>query len=157
MIGTTWYLLNVGPYSVHQPHAQEPFARHDSTMTLPPNRSISAHNLGHGVHSDLYRQVHDRFHFWLESGTPSWTERPSILHVAISLFSCTTANVHVGVQVGGKLKPRTMDEPPVPGALLRVIRGKCKSDSDSKRCTYRRHGRGCLVACGKCRLVVQIH
>jgi len=57
------------------------------------------------------------------------------------------------VQIDGKLEPRTTDLPPAPDALLRVIRCNCKTDCDTKRCTCKKHGMECSVACGECKSV----
>ncbi|XP_076444211.1 uncharacterized protein LOC143282453 [Babylonia areolata] len=51
----------------------------------------------------------------------------------------------------GQLEPRQTDLPPAPEDLLKVIRCNCKTDCSSKRCTCRKHGLGCSVACGRCK------
>lgn len=48
-------------------------------------------------------------------------------------------------------EPRATDLPPAPQALLQVIRCNCKADCDSKRCTCRKHGLDCSIACGACK------
>lgn len=50
-----------------------------------------------------------------------------------------------------RAEPRTTDLPPAPEALLRVVRCNCKKDCQSKRCTCRKHGLVCSVACGGCK------
>eukprot|EP00745_Piridium_sociabile_P007798 TRINITY_DN15240_c0_g2_i1.p1 TRINITY_DN15240_c0_g2~~TRINITY_DN15240_c0_g2_i1.p1 ORF type:complete len:104 (-),score=14.59 TRINITY_DN15240_c0_g2_i1:515-826(-) len=52
--------------------------------------------------------------------------------------------------VCGRLEPRETDLPPAPEDLLKVIRCNCKKDCSSKRCTCRKHGLECSVACGQC-------
>lgn len=51
----------------------------------------------------------------------------------------------------GRLEPLQTDLPPAPEDLLRVIRCNCKKDCGSKRCTCRKHGLECSVACGQCK------
>ncbi|KAK7111484.1 hypothetical protein V1264_011106 [Littorina saxatilis] len=55
------------------------------------------------------------------------------------------------LSAGQQLEPRTTDLPPAPEALLRVVRCNCKKDCQSKRCTCRKHGLVCSVACGGCK------
>ncbi|GFO02494.1 hypothetical protein PoB_002899900 [Plakobranchus ocellatus] len=51
----------------------------------------------------------------------------------------------------GRLDPCTTDLPPAPELLLKMIRCNCKSDCRSKRCTCRKHGLECSLACGQCK------
>ena len=39
------------------------------------------------------------------------------------------------------------DTPPAPDDLLKIIRGQCKSNRDSKRCTCRKNGLECSSGC----------
>lgn len=41
--------------------------------------------------------------------------------------------------------------PPAPERLLKVIRCGCKTNCDTKRCTCRRNGLQCTVACSDCK------
>ncbi|GFR77728.1 hypothetical protein ElyMa_002244800 [Elysia marginata] len=50
----------------------------------------------------------------------------------------------------GRLDPCTTDLPPAPELLLKMIRCNCKSDCRSKRCTCRKHGLECSLACAEC-------
>jgi len=50
-----------------------------------------------------------------------------------------------------RLEPRTTDLPPAPDALLQVIRCNCRTDCDSRRCSCKKHGLACSIACGICR------
>ena len=50
-----------------------------------------------------------------------------------------------------KLFPFKTDLAPAPASLLKVIKCNCKANCDSKRCTCRKHGLECSVACGECR------
>ena len=51
----------------------------------------------------------------------------------------------------GRLEPRQTDLPPAPEDLLKVIRCNCKKDCSSMRCTCRKHGLECSMACGHCK------
>lgn len=53
--------------------------------------------------------------------------------------------------VSGMFMPVKTSLPPAPESLLNIIRCKCKANCDSKRCTCRKHGVLCSVACGACR------
>ncbi|GFN73858.1 hypothetical protein PoB_000036400 [Plakobranchus ocellatus] len=53
----------------------------------------------------------------------------------------------------GRLDPCTTDLPPAPQLLLKMIRCNCKSDCRSKRCTCRKHGLKCSLACGECKRI----
>lgn len=50
-----------------------------------------------------------------------------------------------------KLVPTEMDLPPAPPSLQNVIRCSCKSDCSSARCSCRRHGLECTLACKECK------
>ncbi|KAJ8018287.1 hypothetical protein HOLleu_43796 [Holothuria leucospilota] len=50
-----------------------------------------------------------------------------------------------------KLMPVKTNMPPAPEMLLKVIRCKCKTNCDTKRCTCRKHGLECSTGCGECR------
>lgn len=52
---------------------------------------------------------------------------------------------------GGLMMPVKSDIPPAPDSLLQVIRCKCKTGCDSKKCTCRKNGLECTIACGDCR------
>jgi hypothetical protein len=47
--------------------------------------------------------------------------------------------------------PIRTDMPPAPAELLAIIRCKCKQNCDSKRCSCRKHGLECSVACKECK------
>ena len=51
----------------------------------------------------------------------------------------------------GKYLPEKMTLPPAPDHLLKIIRCNCKANCDTKRCTCRKSGLDCSVACGECR------
>lgn len=51
----------------------------------------------------------------------------------------------------GRLEPCTTDLPPAPEVLLNVIRCKCKTDCLSQRCSCRKHGLECSLACDECK------
>ena len=53
--------------------------------------------------------------------------------------------------VDGKLNPTTTDLPPAPQELLKIVHCNCRSDCSSQRCTCRKMGLECSVACGECR------
>lgn len=55
------------------------------------------------------------------------------------------------VRVQDRLEPRMMDLPAAPEDLLKVVRCGCKTDCNSRRCTCKKHGLECSVACGECR------
>jgi len=50
----------------------------------------------------------------------------------------------------GRLDPTTTDLPAAPESLLKIVRCNCKTDCNSRRCTYRKMGLECSVACGEC-------
>ena len=50
-----------------------------------------------------------------------------------------------------KLVPTEMDLPPAPPSLQNVIRCSCKTDCTSARCTCRKHGVNCPLACKECK------
>lgn len=52
---------------------------------------------------------------------------------------------------GGLLHPTTTDLPAAPESLLKVVRCNCTTDCNSRRCTCRKMGLECSVACGECR------
>ena len=47
--------------------------------------------------------------------------------------------------------PIEMDLPPAPEELLKVIRCNCSSDCSSLRCSCRKRGLKCSLACGNCK------
>lgn len=51
----------------------------------------------------------------------------------------------------GKMMPTMTDLPPAPQDLLEIIRCNCKSGCHTMRCTCRKHGMECSMACGECR------
>ncbi|KAK6175354.1 hypothetical protein SNE40_013838 [Patella caerulea] len=59
---------------------------------------------------------------------------------------------HWGWQLSNqKYVAKTMDRPPAPESLLKVIRCSCKGDCNSKQCSCRKHGLACAAGCGECR------
>ena len=50
-----------------------------------------------------------------------------------------------------RLVPFATEYPPAPANLLNIIRCKCKTNCDSRRCSCRKHGLDCSVACTECR------
>ena len=50
-----------------------------------------------------------------------------------------------------RFEPCMADLPPAPDALLQIIRCSCKTDCDSRRCSCKKHGLACSIACGNCR------
>lgn len=52
--------------------------------------------------------------------------------------------------VNGKLMPIKTAKQPALNALHAIICCKCKSNSDTRRCTCRKHGLDCNISCGKC-------
>ena len=54
-------------------------------------------------------------------------------------------------RVENKLVPVKMDLPAAPERLLTIIKCGCKVNCDSKRCTCRKHGLSCSIACGECK------
>ena len=50
-----------------------------------------------------------------------------------------------------KLYPVKMHSPMAPETLLKVVRCRCKLSCDSKRCSCRRCGLTCTIACSECR------
>lgn len=51
----------------------------------------------------------------------------------------------------GKLVPVKTRLPAAPDQLINVIRCKCKSNCDNRRCSCRKHGLQCTTACTDCR------
>jgi hypothetical protein len=51
----------------------------------------------------------------------------------------------------GKLVPVKIRLPAAPDQLINVIRCKCKSNCDNRRCSCRTHGLQCTTACTDCR------
>ena len=49
------------------------------------------------------------------------------------------------------LHPILMDMPPAPAELLKIIRCNCTTDCATARCTCKKHGMKCSMACGHCR------
>ena len=49
------------------------------------------------------------------------------------------------------LHPVLTDMPPAPAELLKIIRCYCTTDCATARCTCKRHGMKCSMACGHCR------
>lgn len=50
-----------------------------------------------------------------------------------------------------QLVPTTMDLPPAPPSLQNIIRCSCKTDCTSARCSCRKHGLDCSLACKECK------
>ena len=50
----------------------------------------------------------------------------------------------------GRLIPQTMDNKPVPDALLKIIHCKCKTYCGTMSCSCKRNGLFCSDYCGKC-------
>ena len=50
-----------------------------------------------------------------------------------------------------KLVPVKTSLPAAPDQLINVIRCKCKSNCDNRRCSCRKHGIQCTTACTDCR------
>ena len=55
------------------------------------------------------------------------------------------------VRVNDRLVPIRTDLAAAPDDLLKMIRCRCKSSCDTKRCTCRRNGLECSLGCGECR------
>ena len=55
------------------------------------------------------------------------------------------------LRVRNRLEPIMTDLPPAPEALLKVVRCTCKHDCDTRRCSCKKHGLDCSVACGECK------
>ena len=53
--------------------------------------------------------------------------------------------------VDGKLCPVLTDIDPAPQSLLQVVHCCCKTGCQSIRCTCRKHGMECTMACSECR------
>ena len=51
----------------------------------------------------------------------------------------------------GSFEPRSMDSPPAPDTLLKVMRCKCKGGCDTKWFSCRKHGLHCSSVCGECK------
>ncbi len=51
----------------------------------------------------------------------------------------------------GTLIPVTTDLDPAPNELLRIVRCNCLTDCSTLRCSCKKHGLNCSVACGNCR------
>ena len=49
------------------------------------------------------------------------------------------------------LHPVLTDMPPAPAELLKIIRCNCTTDCATARCTCKKHGMKCSMACGHCR------
>ena len=49
------------------------------------------------------------------------------------------------------LLPTTMDIAPAPAELLKMIRCNCSTDCTSAKCSCKKHGMKCSIACGQCR------
>ena len=50
-----------------------------------------------------------------------------------------------------KLLPIMSDKPIAPPELLKTVHCQCKTDCKTARCTCRKHGLVCTIACGECR------
>jgi hypothetical protein len=46
--------------------------------------------------------------------------------------------------------PVMTEKKPAPQSLLQIIHCKCKSGCDTARCTCRKNGMPCTLACGEC-------
>ena len=53
--------------------------------------------------------------------------------------------------ISNRLMPIKSSLPPAPERLLKMIRCSCKTNCDSKRCSCRKHGLDCTVACSDCK------
>ena len=51
----------------------------------------------------------------------------------------------------GQVLPVTTHLAPAPEYLLKMIRCNCASDCSTARCTYKKHGLDCSLACGQCK------
>jgi len=51
----------------------------------------------------------------------------------------------------GLYVPVKTDMPPAPANLLAIVRCKCKLNCDTRRCSCRKHGLECSVACKECK------
>ena len=51
----------------------------------------------------------------------------------------------------GLYVPVRTDMPPAPADLLAIVRCKCKVNCDTQRCSCRKHGLECSVACKECK------
>ena len=85
---------------------------------------------------------------------------------ASAKFHCLRARLQIGDWIGeskqdpccwgwkldnGLFVPVRTDMPPAPSELMAIIRGKCKTNYDSKRCSCRKHGLECSIACKECK------
>ncbi|VDH97688.1 Hypothetical predicted protein [Mytilus galloprovincialis] len=50
-----------------------------------------------------------------------------------------------------RLTPIKTTLPAAPDKLLNIIRCKCKTNCDTRRCTCRKHGLECTIACSECK------
>ena len=55
------------------------------------------------------------------------------------------------LRVRNRLEPRMTDLQPAPEALLKVVRCTCKHHCDKRRCSCKKRGLDCSVACGECK------
>ena len=72
-----------------------------------------------------------------------WTKRDEDLQLDPLDWGWTMSN--------GKLVPVKTCLPAAPDELINVIRCKCKSNCDNRRCSCRKHGLQCTTACTDCR------
>jgi hypothetical protein len=85
---------------------------------------------------------------------------------ASAKFHCLRARLQIGDWIGeskqypccwgwkldnGLFVPVRTDMPPAPSELMAIIRCKCKTNCDSKRCSCRKHGLECSIACKECK------
>ena len=54
-------------------------------------------------------------------------------------------------QIESGWSPISTDAPPAPEELLKVIRCNCQTDCSSQRCSCKKHGMKCSLACGNCK------
>ena len=47
--------------------------------------------------------------------------------------------------------PVTMDNPPAPDYLLKIIKCNCQKDCSSRSCSCRKYQLPCNIACGSCK------
>ena len=56
-----------------------------------------------------------------------------------------------GWKIDKEYVPVTMDNPPAPEYLLKIIKCNCQKDCSSRSCSCRKYQLPCNIACGSCK------
>lgn len=173
---TTSSLFGIGKAAVLKLITKNPqFQQHAAVFTDETATKEEIETAGHAALLTLYngRQVDNIDHLRHERlcqkvATSSIFVHPQVLPPSASATKFHSFRVYLQVQewmgragliptdwgwqmANGRLIPIETDLPPAPSALLNVIRCNCKTDCTSARCSCKKHGLQCSLACGECR------